>query len=166
VREMASLPNVALIGSGEYTTGYTGQENYSDKTRGVAGLVFLDLKERGKVQHISIVGTCGTKMPAIRQHMHKALNEYYGLDTSVIKTYPPDDVQRDNKAYIHARDALKPGDMVCIFTPDDTHFEITMAAIERGLHVILTKPPVKSLEEHAQIVEVARKRRISHVVVY
>jgi hypothetical protein len=28
---------------------------------------------------------------------------------------------------------------VTIFTPDDTHFEIAMAAVQRGLHVLVTK---------------------------
>ena len=31
------------------------------------------------------------------------------------------------------------GDGVIIFTPDDTHFDIAMAAIERGMHVLITK---------------------------
>lgn len=33
------------------------------------------------------------------------------------------------------------GDGVIIFTPDDTHFEIAKAAIEKEIHVLLTKPP-------------------------
>ena len=31
---------------------------------------------------------------------------------------------------------------------DDTHFTIAMECIERGLHVMVTKPAVKTLEEH------------------
>ena len=41
-----------------------------------------------------------------------------------------------------------PGDLCIIFTPDDTHFAIAEAAIDHGLHVMATKPFVKTLEEH------------------
>jgi hypothetical protein len=39
---------------------------------------------------------------------------------------------------------LRPGDFVTIFTPDDTHFDIAMEAVRRGLHVLVTKPAVKA----------------------
>lgn len=53
-----------------------------------------------------------------------------GLDLSV-ETFPADNVT-DPKAYLTAIKAFLPGDAVTIFTPDDTHFEIALAAIERG----------------------------------
>lgn len=53
-----------------------------------------------------------------------------GLDLSV-ETFPADNVT-DPKAYLAAIKAFLPGDAVTIFTPDDTHFEIALAAIERG----------------------------------
>ena len=53
-----------------------------------------------------------------------------GLDLSV-ETYPKDNVT-DPKAYLEAIQAFLPGDAVTIFTPDDTHFEIALAAIQRG----------------------------------
>jgi D-galacturonate reductase len=34
-----------------------------------------------------------------------------------------------------------------VFTPDDTHYEIALYGIRKGLHVMLTKPPVKTLKE-------------------
>jgi D-galacturonate reductase len=52
------------------------------------------------------------------------------LDLSV-ETYPKDSVT-DPKAYLEAIAAFLPGDAVTIFTPDDTHFEIALAAIQRG----------------------------------
>lgn len=52
------------------------------------------------------------------------------MDLSV-ETYPKDNVT-DPKAYLEAIQAFLPGDAVTIFTPDDTHFEIALAAIQRG----------------------------------
>ena len=55
------------------------------------------------------------------------------MDLSV-ETYPKDSVT-DPKAYLEAIAAFLPGDAVTIFTPDDTHFEIALAAIQRGEYV-------------------------------
>lgn len=53
-----------------------------------------------------------------------------------------------------ALDSLSAGDFCTIFTPDDTHYDIAMYAIERGIHVLLTKPAVKTLKEHRALLHV------------
>jgi D-galacturonate reductase len=63
----------------------------------------------------------------------------------------------DAKAYLAAMDRLEPGDVVTVFTPDDTHFAIAMEAVDRGLHVLIAKPIVKTLEEHLALAEAARR---------
>lgn len=55
---------------------------------------------------------------------------------------------------------MKPGDVAIIFTPDDTHFAITSAAIKAGLHVLVAKPVVKTLAEHLQLIEVAKQHNV------
>ena len=62
---------------------------------------------------------------------------------------------RDAKAYIKALDDFQPGDICSVFTPDDSHFEIAKAALEKGLHVMVTKPIVKTLAEHRELVKIA-----------
>jgi transcription-repair coupling factor (superfamily II helicase) len=49
------------------------------------------------------------------------------------------------------------GDAVIVFTPDNTHFAIASAAVARGLHVLVAKPVVKTLAEHAALA--AEERR-------
>ena len=117
---MAPL-NVCMIGTGEYTTGFVGGgQSGSDKKVGVVGLTMFDLRRRGKVDKLSMVGTSGNKFPAIRKHLHKNITEAYnGLDTT-FTSYPGDD-DRDPEAYKTAIDALSPGDAITIFTPDTTH---------------------------------------------
>ena len=89
-----------------------------------------DLRERGKVARVGMCGVNGTKFPDIRKHLQTAITAVYGTDMSM-ETWPADD-QADPKAYITALDTYKKGDVAIIFTPDDTHFDIAMAAIERG----------------------------------
>jgi hypothetical protein len=58
---------LAQVGTGEYTTGFVGGgASKSDKKVGVVGLTLFDLRRRGKVGKLSMVGVSGDKFPAIR----------------------------------------------------------------------------------------------------
>ncbi|KAK7531302.1 uncharacterized protein J3D65DRAFT_110074 [Phyllosticta citribraziliensis] len=156
---MAPL-NVLMVGTGEYTTGFVGGgASGSDKKVGVVGLTLFDLRRRGKIGGLSMVGTSGNKFPAIRDHLHKNITQVYnGLDTS-FDSFPAND-RRDPEAYKAAIDALSPGDAITIFTPDSTHYPIALYAIERKIHVLVTKPAVKTLEDHQKLLEAARKHGV------
>ena len=82
------------------------------------------------------------QFPGIRQHLKTAIEDVYNDFDVSCTTFPGDD-ECDPDAYLLALDEFSPGDAVTIFTPDDTHYKIARAAVERGLHVLLTKPPVK-----------------------
>jgi hypothetical protein len=62
--------------------------------------------------------------------------------------------------FLQAIGSMKPGDVAIIFTPDDTHFAIASAAIAAGLHVLVAKPIVKNLQEHKQLVALAKKHNV------
>ncbi|KAI4598862.1 hypothetical protein KJ359_002275 [Pestalotiopsis sp. 9143b] len=154
------LVDIFQVGTGEYTTGFVGGgASGSDKKVGVVGLTLFDLRRRGKVGKLSMVGTNGTKFPAIRQHLDKNITQVYNsLDTS-FDSFPANDA-KDPDAYKAAIDALSPGDAITIFTPDTTHYPIALYAIERGIHVLITKPAVKTLEHHQELIEAARKKNV------
>jgi D-galacturonate reductase len=151
---------VVVLDAGEYTTGYVhGKASDSDKGAGVVALTMIDLRRRGKVHRLGLCGTSGEKMPGIRAHMQKAIGETYrGMDLRM-DTFPEDGV-KDSHAYLSAIEHFQPGDVVTIFTPDDTHFEIAMACIKKGLHVLVTKPIVKTLEEHIQLEQAAKEHNV------
>ncbi|KAK2040489.1 oxidoreductase family protein [Colletotrichum somersetense] len=152
--------NVLMVGTGEYTTGFVGGgASGSDKKVGVVGLSLFDLRRRGKVSKLGMVGVNGTKFPAIREHLDKNITQFYnGLDTS-FDSFPAND-KIDPESYKAAIDALKPGDAITIFTPDTTHYPIALYAIERGIHVLLTKPAVKELDHHQALIEAAEKKGV------
>lgn len=77
-----------------------------------------------------------------------------------IDEFRPADNVVDSQAFLQALDAFKPGDACVIFTPDDTHFEMALAAIQRGIHVMITKPAVKTLVEHRQLYDAAQKNNV------
>ncbi len=153
--------NALMIGTGEYTTGYVHEKaSASDKSAGVVALTLFDLRRLGKVERIAMVGTNGTKFPGIRQHFKQQIADVYrDMDVS-FESFPEDDVSSDRKAYLRALDTMSAGDFVTIFTPDDTHCQIALDAIERGLHVLVTKPPVKTLEDHHLLVEASRRKNV------
>lgn len=153
--DMKYLPNVLIVGSGEYTTGYVhGAASRSDKSAGVVALTLFDLRASGKVGRVLMAGTNGTKFPGIRKHLHDKITDNYGLDSS-LETYPGDNEPSDPSAYLQAMDQLRPGDVVIVFTPDNTHFEIAMQATKRRLHVLIAKPIVKTMDQHRSLAETA-----------
>ncbi|KAK5063218.1 hypothetical protein LTR84_005295 [Exophiala bonariae] len=153
-------PAVLMIGTGEYTTGFvSGAASTSDKKVGVVGLTLFDLRRRGKVSDLSMVGVSGKKFPAIREHLQKNISDAYnGLDVS-FKSFPSDD-QTDPEAFRTAIDALPRGSAITIFTPDSTHFDIAKYAIERGIHVMITKPATKLLSHHVELIQLAKKHQV------
>uniref|UniRef100_A0A7S4VCI2 Gfo/Idh/MocA-like oxidoreductase N-terminal domain-containing protein n=1 Tax=Alexandrium monilatum TaxID=311494 RepID=A0A7S4VCI2_9DINO len=159
--EARGPPGCLMMGTGEYTTGFVGGKAAdSDKSTGVVGLVCLDLRMRGKLGRLGMCGVNGKKFPAIRAHMKRVLGDVYeGIDPSVIETFPEDGVV-DPQSFRPAAGSFQPGDCAIIFTPDDTHLEIALACIERGMHVLITKPPVKTLEDHRTLMAAAAKHNV------
>lgn len=115
-----------------------------------------DLRRRGKTNRIALAGVNGKKFPGIRAHMKKNISDVYKDIDINMEMYPDDDII-DASAYKIAISKFNKGDAVTIFTPDDTHFEITLECIKAGLHVLVTKPIVKTLEHHRILHEAAEK---------
>ncbi len=51
-------------------------------------------------------------------------------------------------------------DLVCIITPPNTHFEMTMRALENGKHVLGEKPMAMNAEEARKMTEKAREKQV------
>jgi D-galacturonate reductase len=153
--------NVLMVGTGEYTTGYVGgAASDSDKGAGVVAITMLDMKRRNKVERIGMCGVNGKKFPGLRAHMQKCIGDVYkDMDVTCCETFPADD-QVDPAAYTKAIASFQPGDVAVIFTPDDTHFDIAMACIQRGMHVMVTKPIVQNLKDHHALAAAAKEKNV------
>lgn len=152
--------NVLMIGSGEYTTGFVhGAVSQSDKGSGVVALTMFDLRRRGYVDRILMAGTRGARFAGIREHLQKRIGDTY-RDMVVDFEYFPAEESIDPSAYHQAIAELSPGDVVTVFTPDDTHASITQAAIERNCHVLVAKPIVQHLEDHLRLRDLAKRHNV------
>ncbi len=154
-----SLVNVLMVGTGEYTTGYVhGNPSNSDKRAGVVALTLFDLRRRGKVGELSMAGTNGAKFPGIRAHLTSAIAAAYRDMAIDFSSFPAEHVTSDPSAYQAALEPLQAGDVVIIFTPDDTHFQIALDAVRAGCHVLIAKPIVKTLAQHLQLIQAAERQ--------
>ena len=153
--------NVLMVGTGEYTTGYVhGSAAESDKGAGVVALTMFDLRRRDKVGGLRMAGTNGTKFPGIRDHLKRTIESVYRDMSIAFASFPADDVACDAEAYEIALESMESGDVVIVFTPDDRHFRIAMAAVQRGCHVLIAKPIVKTLTEHLALLRAARRHGV------
>lgn len=153
--------NVLMIGSGEYTTGYVhGAAAASDKSAGVVALCMFDLRRRGRIADVKIAGTSGTKFPGIRQHLRRSVADIYREMDVSLESFPADHVTGDPTAYRAALATMSRGDVVTVFTPDDTHYQIALDAIQHGCHVLIAKPLVKTIEEHRSLIQAARSANV------
>ncbi len=151
-----SVPNVLMVGTGEYTTGYVhGEASRSDKSAGVVALTLFDLRRRGKVGRLKMAGTNGTKFPGIRRHLQQLIGDVYREMDVSFESFPADDVSHDPHAYRQALQTLQPGDVVTVFTPDDTHFPIALDAVRHGCHVLVAKPLVQTVDQHRELARAA-----------
>lgn len=152
--------DVLMVGTGEYTTGYVGgTASDSDKGAGVVALTMFDLRRRGKVDRVGMVGVNGKKFPGIREHMQKNIGDVYKEMDLTCDTFPKDGTV-DPKSYVHAASTFNPGDVAVIFTPDNTHFDIALQCINNGMHVMVTKPIVQNLHHHRILAEAADKNNV------
>ena len=152
--------DVLVVGTGEYVTGLAGESVVaSDKSFGVIALSLFDMRERGLVGEISLVGRNGARFGAIQEHFENNVKGAYpALDVS-FHAYPKEPIV-DELAYKTALGELPKGSAVLIFTPDDTHFEIAREALDAGMQVLVAKPLVKTVAEHQELKELSEQKAL------
>jgi predicted dehydrogenase len=93
-----------------------------------------------KLSHVKMVAFCDI----IEERAVKAAKEY-GVS--------------DAKVYVDYKELLKDKDIevVHVCTPNRSHSEITIAALEAGKHVMCEKPMAKTAEEARKMVEAAKR---------
>lgn len=93
-----------------------------------------------KVEQVEITAFCDI----IRERAEEAAIKYGIVDAKVYENYK--DLLLDSSI-----------DVVHVCTPNISHAEISIAALEAGKHVMCEKPMAKTSEEALQMVEVAKK---------
>ncbi len=70
------------------------------------------------------------------------------------------------QVYTDYRDMISKGDLdaLVISTPNNSHFPITMAALEAGLHVLCEKPIAMTYGQARQMADLARRKKLKTLV--
>ena len=101
----------------------------------------------------------GKHLPSLQKLPEVELVAFCDIAESAAMTAREQFGTEDAKVYTDYRELLKDAsiDVVHICTPNDTHAEITIAALEAGKHVMCEKPMDKTVEGAKAMVEAARR---------
>jgi len=154
-----NLPNIIVVGNGEYVTGYNDSDsiNNSDKKKGVILISLLDLKRRDLINKIIICGRSIEKLEKIKNYFNTNIQEYDNLKDIEYEIFANDELK--DKSYEELFEFHKnTKTFVIIATPDDTHYDIINKAIECNLNCLITKPIVKTYEHHQKLIKSLNKK--------
>lgn len=120
--------------------------------------------------HVGIVGTSwwadAMYLPTLQEHPHGKFVAICGRNAEnnkvMAERWNIPHVFTDYNAMIDSGKI----DAIIISTPNDTHYPITMKALERGLHILCEKPIGLNYSEAKRMAEAADTKGIKHLVPY
>jgi len=76
------------------------------------------------------------------------------------------DALRVPRSYTCYKELIEGEDLDCVHicTPNNSHYEIAMFAMERGIHVVCEKPMTTTVEEAEKLLAFAQKKKLIHAM--
>lgn len=117
---------------------------------------------------VAVVGTSGyaesMHLTSIRSHPHAAIRAICGRNTGRAREL----ARRFDIPAVHTdfREMIAAGglDAIVVASPDDLHYEMTMEALDAGLHVICEKPMAMTAEQALAMCARAESAGVTHMV--
>lgn len=143
--------NLLIIGTGLYVCG-----------RGTAGYgtilpAVMQSYKAGLIDEVLVASNRGESFETFDSNF-KALAKSLGVYFSY-KSFPLENTTNPNAFREAIKELPDPG-VVIIATPDHLHFEMALAAIENGKHVLVVKPLVTTIDEANQLIRAAQKAEV------
>ncbi len=82
-----------------------------------------------------------------------------GVEIVGVSDIDPSRTPQDLRFFSDYRDLLEIADAVSITTPTSTHFDVGMAALDAGCHVLIEKPIAVTVEQGGKLVKKAKAKR-------
>lgn len=158
--------NVLIIGAGHYATGTTALTGHkpTDKDLGVLlPSVLLLQQEECLVGQVAVVGTDGTKTRKICHDWISRAEQFFPLVD--FECYPAAGVI-DSKAYVAALAHMTKPCAALIAVPDHLHKDVMLACIEAGVHFLVVKPAVTTLDELYNVIDAIDRNPVFGMVDY
>ncbi|UOF88693.1 Gfo/Idh/MocA family oxidoreductase [Fodinisporobacter ferrooxydans] len=117
----------------------------------------------GKKLRVGIIGcggiANGKHMPSLAKIPEVEIVAFYDVFTEQAQKAAMEFGAVDAKVYSDYKELLQEDaiDVVHVCTPNDSHAEITIAALEAGKHVMCEKPMAKTSEEARKMMEAAKR---------
>jgi predicted dehydrogenase len=142
--------NVLVVGAGMFVSGI-GTPGF-----GTVIPTLADLSTKGVVGRGTIAATNPANGDVV---LGKAAAFQRLIGSNLALEYLPRGDARDGEAYLRAADDER-FDCAIVSVPDDLHFPVAKALLERGLHVLVVKPFVPTLAEADELIALARSRNL------
>ena len=143
--------NVLIVGTGMYVCGR------GTRTYGTVAPAVAQAAKRGLVGSVAVATRSGTSFAPFDEKW-RGIGTEIGHEVGYARY--PDGAGRDPHAYRQAIAALPDPGVVIVVVPDDRHYEVALAAIEAGKHVLVVKPLAPTIEEVDALVTAARNRGV------
>jgi len=119
---------------------------------------------------VGIIGTSGwtnmAHLPSIKSHPQADLVAICGRNQQRAAERAAQYGIRETYADYRRMIAEADLDAVVVVSPDDLHYPMTMAALERGLHVLCEKPLALNAIQAAEMFEAAERAQVVHMVYF
>jgi D-galacturonate reductase len=143
--------NILIIGTGMYVCG-RGSEGY-----GTILPAIMQAYKSGLVGNVFIASMHGSSFELFDAKANS-------LKTAIGTEFPyrryPANNSIDPRAYLDAIEDLPDPGAVIVASPDPAHFEMALAAIENGKHVLVVKPLTPTVSEVLQLISAAKEAGI------
>ena len=149
--------NVLIIGTGMYVSG-RGTPGYGT----VLPAVFQWAKKAG-MKEIFAAGTGPSGIAAMKKKA-SALNDDLGTDIRV--RYFPSGGRTDKNAYVKAIEEIPRPACAIIAVPDALHKEVMTRTIRAGLHTLVVKPAVLTVDDLRELLAAQSRHRVYCAVEY
>jgi predicted dehydrogenase len=119
---------------------------------------------------VGVIGTSGytqvSHLPRIASHPRAELAAVCGRDLD--RTNEVAQKRGIRGVYTDYREMIARGDLdaVVVSAPDDLHYEMTMEALDAGLHVLCEKPLASNAAQARQMLDKAEEAGVVHMVCF
>jgi len=122
------------------------------------------LQRLGLIRHITVVATSSANLRALTDD--RLQSAFPGQSFTAVPSLDAPPTDRNPERYRPVVAAMPPGNLVFIATPDATHHELTMWALNHNQHVLCVKPLVQTIAHCREIEQESRRRGLLVAVEY
>lgn len=143
--------NILVVGAGMYVCG-KGTDNF--------GTILPAIYEASKSGLVGDVKIAATSITSVNETTKKidGLNKIFGFSLN-IECFPQN-AEKESQSYRRILEQGWKADCAIVSVPDHLHFEITSYLMNIGVHCLVVKPLVPTLQEAKELIQLATSKSL------